>query len=105
MQPHSFPSLEVLESRMLLAHADSNLSDIEELLAMSWEEAVITGAGMFVYGGFAFVAAEGGDCIVTPTSSLFTAIGLLLGYHVGSGIAHDWLGLGADSAGVEAEVF
>lgn len=104
MQPHLSPSLEVLESRTLLAHADSGLSDIEKLLAMSWEEAAITGAGMFVYGAFFFVAAEGGECSVTPTSSSFTTVGLLMGYHVGNGIAHNWLGLAPASARSEAQV-
>lgn len=105
MQPHLSPSLEVLESHTLLAHADSGLSDIEKLLAMSWEEAAITGAGMFVYGAFFFVAAEGGDCVVTPTSSSFAAVGLLMGYIMWvDGIAHDWLGLVAASVRSEAQV-
>ena len=101
MKPPLLPSFEILESRMLLAQEDSVLSSIEAFLSMSWEEAAVTGSGMFIYGAAAFIIGEGGDLSVTRTSFLFTSIGIILGYHVGSGIAHDWLALDSDSGYAE----
>jgi hypothetical protein len=85
--------LEILESRTLLALEAS--SGEEVVSETSWGDVAVTGAGMVVYGTLGFVIAEGGACPVTKTSALFTGLGLFAGYHVGAGIAHDWLGLGA----------
>lgn len=92
-----FP-LEVLESRTLLAQVEGSFSDPDQLEPheMSWEHMAVIGGGMLAYGGFFFIAAEGGELAFTKKSAIFGAFGLWLGYSVGVGAITDWMDYGQD---------